>query len=271
MPSGYLVTLGNNALDPGDTISGGLISFTTSTTIGAGQWIWSGTYNGTTYTNTQEPGTYYQATNGNVYFVPQYGPVTTLTSSSVVTAPAFDAGNDIVEGTAGDDLIDSSYTAPDGDRVDSGSGTGPGGLNDIVYARSGNDTVNAGAGNDTIYGGAGNDTLNGGAGNDTIYGDSDPSAVSTSESLNWNAQGGDGTNIAAGFTQDTGEMNVSVAFTNTGNNNPTFQVETSDTLYKLGSEPMNTQSSAYLYGNGDGADFDNNDQFCRWQRWKLRG
>ena len=175
-------------------------------------------------------------------------------SNPDVTAgdPAFSfidyvSADNIVSGTAGNDTIDSAYTGdPEGDRIDNGFGTGTGGNGDVVYARGGNDTVNSGAGNDTVYGGAGNDTLNGGDGNDTIYGDSDPAAVATSEALRWNQQGGDGTNIAAGFTQDTGEMNVSVAFTNTGNNNPIYQVETSDTMYKLGSEPMNTRSSAYL-------------------------
>lgn len=183
----------------------------------------------------------------------------------------FVPSDNIVSGTAGNDTIDSSFTGdPEGDRIDSGFGTGPGGLgdvvdakagndtinsgagNDTVYAGSGNDTVDGGTGNDTIYGGRGNDTLNGGTGDDTIHGDADPKIVSTSEALRWSLQGTDGASIAAGFTQDTGEMNVQVAFASNGNNNPTYQVETTDTLYKLSGEPMNTQSSAYLYGNGDG-------------------
>ncbi len=271
MPTGYLVTLGNGSLDPNDQISGTPTVFTPSTTLGGGKWSYSGVNDkGKTVTNKVAKGTYYTATNGNVYFEPDKIP-NSVTTAKVDSAPAYTAGDGQVDGTAGDDVLDSSYADPQGDRIDSGTGTGPGNLNDIVvagagndtinsgmgddtvHAGSGNDTVDGGIGNDTLYGGRGNDNLNGGAGNDTIYGDSDPTVVSTSESLNWNAQGGDGTNIAAGFVQDTGAMNVSVAFTNSGNNNPLFRVETSDTLYKLASEPMNPQSSAFLYGNGDGA------------------
>ena len=166
------------------------------------------------------------------------------------------SADNVVSGTAGNDTIDSNYTGdPQGDRVDSGFGTGTNGNGDVIVAGRGNDTVNAGAGNDTVYGGAGADTLNGGAGNDTIYGDSGP-GYADAEALRWSAQGTDGANIASGFTQNTGAMNVTVGFTNLGNNNPTYQVETSDTLYSQysqGSEPMSPTSSAYLFGNGDAA------------------
>lgn len=80
----------------------------------------------------------------------------------------------IVEGTAGNDLIDYNYTGdPDGDRIDhSDAVLGARGSNDdIVYAYGGNDTVLAGEANDTVYGGAGNDSLNGGKGNDNLSGD----------------------------------------------------------------------------------------------------
>lgn len=176
MPSGYLVTLGNNALDAGDGISGGLTNFTTAQTIGGGQWSWSGTWNGQTFTNTQEPGTYYLATNGNVYFVPGFGPVDTLTSSTVISAPSFTLpGDGIVQGTGDAETIDASYQDNDGESISNGA--------DRILAGGGNDSVSAGGGNDTIEAGAGSDTVAGGDGNDLIYGDDQSATTGNAEVL----------------------------------------------------------------------------------------
>lgn len=97
----------------------------------------------------------------------------------------------IVEGTAGDDLIDTSYLGdPEGDRIDANDAILPGAApnDDYVLAGAGNDTVLAGQGNDQVFGedghdsvlglggddvidgGAGNDTLDGGGANDTVLG-----------------------------------------------------------------------------------------------------
>ncbi|MGB5559439.1 MAG: Hint domain-containing protein [Paracoccaceae bacterium] len=159
----------------------------------------------------------------------------------------------IVSGTSGDDTIDASYAGdPQGDMVDSGAGTGPSGNGDVINAGSGNDSVAAGNGNDTVTGGGGNDTIDGGAGADTIYGDTN-GATSTSEHLNWAGVDTDESSIAGGVTQNTGEMNVSVSFTNNGDNSPLYEVESTDTEYVGAGEPMSTTSGAYLYGNGLGA------------------
>ena len=162
MPTGYLVSLGgNNALNGGDTISGGTVTFTTQTSLGTGQWVWSGTAGGTTYTNTTEPGRYYLATDGNVYFVPDYGPVDTLTVSSVVTSPTFapimgTSGADTLTGTTGNDTIyggpSTGQTGTGNDSISGGNG------NDVIFAGDGNDTLQGGSGADTLYGGAGMDT-----------------------------------------------------------------------------------------------------------------
>lgn len=375
MPTGYLVSLGgNNALNSGDVISGGTVTFTTQTALGAGQWIWSGTAGGTTYTNTTEPGQYYLGTDGSVYFVPSYGPVDTLSSSSVVSSPTFapimgtsgnDAalsgtagndtiyggastsatgtGNDSISGAAGNDVIfagdgndtlqggagadtlyggagsdTASYSASgsavnvnlgtgaasggdatgdvlnsienvigsafndtltgssaanqifggagadsiaagDGDdtvdggdgndTIDAGAGNDSvtGGLgNDSILAGDGADTVSGGGGNDVIYGGGGADSLLGDAGNDTIYGGAPPVAA-TQEHVSWIGQGSNGTNLAGGFTQDTGGMNVSASFVNNGGNTA---VQTSNsTQYVAGGEPYSTTSGLYLTGN----------------------
>lgn len=117
-------------------------------------------------------------------------------------------GDGVVEGTAGNDLIDLNYTAdPEGDRIDRLDGTGFSGTtgdadfvsagagndtvisglaNDIVYGGSGNDQITTGQGNDwvdggteadSIDGGSGNDSLYGGAGDDTLFGGADSAAV----------------------------------------------------------------------------------------------
>jgi hypothetical protein len=79
MPRGYLVSLGDFVLDNDDGIGGGYTFFTTDTVLGNGTWEWSGTYFGTTYTDETEPGVYYLSTDGAVYFVPDYGRVSSIT------------------------------------------------------------------------------------------------------------------------------------------------------------------------------------------------
>lgn len=246
MPSGYLVTLADGSLDAGDVISGGLITFTTQLTIGAGNWVWSGTWGGGTYTNTQEPGVYYQGTDGNVYFVPDYGPVDTLTSSSVVSAPAFGTStpDGIVEGTGAGELIDNTFTDEDGESVTSGA--------DSIEAGGGDDTIEGFGGADTIIAGAGNDIVSGGGGADLIYGDNTTPATSVSEFLSWTGQGSDNQNVEDGFTQITGEMQVTGSFTSTGNNSPTFQLETSAAGYVAAGEAFDANSMLRLGGSGDG-------------------
>ncbi len=166
-----------------------------------------------------------------------------------VTGTVTTANDGDVDGTDGDDLIDLAYTDTDGDAINDGSST-PGTENDdTVRAGEGNDTVYSLAGDDTIYGGFGNDTLYGGDGNDVLYGmEGDP----ITESLNWSTAGSDGTDITGGFTQNTGEMDVSVSYINTGNNTPEFLVESSDTIYRAPGEAFDQNSSGYVYGDGDG-------------------
>ncbi len=133
------------------------------------------------------------------------------------------AGPDgIVQGTGGDDLIDTSYLGdPDGDRIDNSDGRGIEGTvgnDDLILAGAGHDTVNAGAGNDVIYGGSGNDQVSGGAGNDrahlgagddsfgtaaddagndTVYGDGGNDTISTGTG-NDAAYGGAGNDVLTG-------------------------------------------------------------------------
>ncbi len=162
-------------------------------------------------------------------------------------APVFPDG--IVDGTSGADTIDGSYTDIAGDGIDNGTGTGVGGNADEVYGLDGNDSISSGLEADTVQGGAGDDTIDGGAGDDLLSGDNG-GATSSTESLNWSAAGADEADISAGFTQDTGGMNVSVDFQVDGNF-ATFTVESTDTQYVPPGEPFSTTSSVALFGDGD--------------------
>ncbi|WP_326295436.1 Hint domain-containing protein [Mesobacterium hydrothermale] len=77
----------------------------------------------------------------------------------------------IVEGTAGDDVIDATYAGdPEGDMIDAGDNA-TGNDDDLVTAGTGNDSVVSGNGDDTVYAGDGDDTVLSGDGADSIYGD----------------------------------------------------------------------------------------------------
>lgn len=81
--------------------------------------------------------------------------------------------DNVVDGTVGGETIDASYVDAEGNRIDSGYGTGPGGMGDVVNAGSGDDSIDAGAGDDFVFGGLGSDTIIGGTGNDTLDGGTD--------------------------------------------------------------------------------------------------
>lgn len=98
-------------------------------------------------------------------------PVSAVSSKAQLVAMGIPVPDYVVDGTAGDDLIDAAYTGdPQGDRVDAGdSETGTDA--DVIKAGDGNDTVMAGAGADTVFGGSGNDLILGGGGDDSLMGD----------------------------------------------------------------------------------------------------
>jgi hypothetical protein len=102
-------------------------------------------------------------------------------------------GNDYIEGKNGDDYIEG------GDD------------DDVIYAGGGADEVYGG------NGGNGADYVEGGAGNDVIYGGGGTSGGTTTvrESFEWNKQPDFGNNADAnGFTQDTGNVNVTFSVLN---------------------------------------------------------
>ena len=250
MPVGYLVSLGDAILDPGDAVTGSFLTFETDTSLGAGSvTFFNVTYNGTFFTEAFGNGTFILGTDGNVYFDPDFDEtlLTSYSSAEVRTSPTFDGaiygttGDDAaLSGTANDDLI---YGGDDRDPT----GTG----NDTIDAGAGNDNVFGGDGSDSITGGAGSDTIDAGAGDDTVLGDGGGTPATVTEFLDWSEQGGDGTDLTNGFTQSTGRVDVTVSFSPDATNAPTFEVST-DAIYVDGGEPFDTTSSLALFGDGDG-------------------
>ncbi|WP_341863864.1 Hint domain-containing protein [Gymnodinialimonas sp. 57CJ19] len=116
-----------------------------------------------------------------------------------------------------------------------------------INGNGSDNNLNGTSGDDEITGFAGNDTISGGGGDDIIDGGA-PSLAPTPLDLNWNAQGGDGTNLAGGFTQNTGGINVGVSFTNDGGGT-TAQVET-DPTYVGSGESFNANSNLAIRGDG---------------------
>ncbi len=147
-----------------------------------------------------------------------------------------DTGSGVVEGDADNNDINLSYTGdPEGDQIDNGDASLPGqsGDQDIVNAGGGNDTVDSGAGDDEIFGGAGDDDLSGGAGNDLIFGDRDiTDNIPVREVFRWDAapdpDGDDGTpgiddqDSLGGFSQNTGNVDVTFSSTGAGSNATVF-------------------------------------------------
>jgi Ca2+-binding RTX toxin-like protein len=103
--------------------------------------------------------------------------LTLITGGLLAAAPAYAATRAAcpvratIYGTAGNDLI---VGTPGNDVICAGSGNdtiiGKGGA-DQIYGGPGNDGITTGAGADTIFGGSGADLIDAGAGDDLIFGD----------------------------------------------------------------------------------------------------
>ncbi|SPH21255.1 Bifunctional hemolysin/adenylate cyclase [Ascidiaceihabitans donghaensis] len=135
-------------------------------------------------------------------------------------------GDDTLHGGAGNDFLEGMN---DNDVVDGGTGNdqifGDAGEDTLVGA-SGDDTIEGGSGADQISGGADDDKIEGGTGNDTIYGDDGGVGADAKvrESFEWdkapdtNGGGGagidNGDELDSGFTQNTGNVDVTYFVTN---------------------------------------------------------
>lgn len=144
----------------------------------------------------------------------------------------------VIDGTGGDDRIDFAYSDAQGEEVD-GSALG----ND--------DSIDAGDGADTVYGGMGRDSIDGGSGNDILYGDYGDSAPV--ETMSWQEVSATDADVSAGFTQTTGDVDVTFSFRSDGDNNPLFEVDTDFTQYRAAGETFSTTHALFLMGDGDGA------------------
>ncbi|KCV83642.1 hemolysin-type calcium-binding repeat family protein [Actibacterium atlanticum] len=172
----------------------------------------------------------------------------------------------VVDGTAGDDLIDVAYTGdPEGDMIDNGDAILPGevGDDDIVDALGGDDTIIAGEGNDEVYAGSGADTIEGNDGDDIIYGDSNYGGAgagsATREVLEWDKAPNFGdNNDASGFTQNTGSVDVTFSIiTETGSAVSQFETDAQNVSgIDADGNPVNDNSSFYSETKGDGNDGD---------------
>lgn len=169
-------------------------------------------------------------------------------------------GNDTLAGGTGNDTLiggggaDTLFGGDGTDSITGGDGADSidGGINnDTIDAGTGADTVTGGTGDNSILGGGGGDSIDAGDGNDVIRGDYATPATATNEALRWNLAGADEASIANGFTQDTGLMDVRVGFLKTGLAS-TQTVETTDTVYIGGGEPMSATSNLNMTGTGTG-------------------
>jgi Ca2+-binding RTX toxin-like protein len=106
-----------------------------------------------------------------------HGVLGVFAAESLTSNVIFGAGIDVINGTAGEDLV---LTGAQNDTVRLGNG------DDILLAGLGNDTAEGGQGNDLMSGGSGDDTLSGNngsdvvvgnAGNDTLNGDNGDDAL----------------------------------------------------------------------------------------------
>ena len=150
-----------------------------------------------------------------------------------------DYDDGVIDGTSGDDSIDLAYGDAQGQSVDS--------------TELGNhNTVAAGDGNDTVHGGMGSDTIDGGSGNDLIYGDYG-GLDRPVETMSWEAVSPTDTDVSAGFTQNTGDVDVTFSFASDGDNLPLFEVDTDFPQYRASDETFSTTHALFLMGDGDGA------------------
>lgn len=174
-------------------------------------------------------------------------------------------GDGNVEGTAGNDNINSSYTGdPDGDRIDAGDATGFGGTTgngDYVTAGAGNDTVTAGLGNDIVFGGDGNDSVLGGYGADTVDGGNQNDTIDGG-SGNDSLEGGAGDDVISGgaaagaisYTPTYSEVTAATQNVTGAGGRPNFSVRTvssDNDLTNTGTNGTNGTVSGFRIGNAD--------------------
>ncbi len=171
------------------------------------------------------------------------------------------AGFDTIDGGTGNDTLfggsdmatitggdgdDQIFAASGGSSIDGGSGadTIQGSVvDDTINGGDGDDSIIANGGDDLVDGGSGDDAIDGGAGNDTI----DGGALPDRQALEWSEQGS-GTDIGTGFTQNTGDMDITVTYQKFGSDPNTDAVIRTNEQYVEGDEGINAFSGLLLEG-----------------------
>ena len=148
-------------------------------------------------------------------------------------------GNDLITGSAGDDIYDDEIGAPNGQGNDTFYGAGGndtlwmGNDDDLAFGGTGNDQLGGEAGNDTLHGDDGNDTVAGFTGNDVLYGGAGDDSV-TGDEANDTLYGGSGADSLYGGegddSLDTGSGN-DLAYGGDGNDTITGSASGTHTLY----------------------------------------
>ncbi|MDV7269902.1 Hint domain-containing protein [Thioclava sp. A2] len=120
----------------------------------------------------------------------------------------------------------------------------------VFNGTSGNNIISGTTGADSITGLAGNDSLSGGAGNDTLVGTGPVQPVELL--MNWSDQVASyatSSNIAGGFTQNTGGINVAVSYADLGLGTG-FTASSNTNGYVAAGEPFAPNSAGRLQGAG---------------------
>lgn len=175
------------------------------------------------------------------------------------------AGFDTIDGGTGNDTIyggsdmatitggdgdDQIFAASGGSSIDGGTGadTIQGSVvDDTIIGGAGGDSIIANGGDDLVDAGSGDDFVDGGDGNDTI----DGGALPDRQALEWSEQGS-GTDIGSGFTQNTGDMDITVSYQKYGSDPNTDATIRTNEQYVDGDEGINAFSGLLLEG-GDQA------------------
>lgn len=128
-------------------------------------------------------------------------------------------GNNVVFGSAGNDIIRGEASATGGDILQGGNGndrltagTGPaafsgGAGNDIITGGPGGDLVFGGAGGDVVRTDGGNDQVFGEAGNDSLTGDGQDDVIDGGAGNDYIAGGADNDILTGGAGRDTFQGN----------------------------------------------------------------
>lgn len=273
-----IISEDGNRNDPDDNQGGGTFTFTFDDTASVNRLTFLDIEEGATVRFFGENGKLIssvnvQATSDNGQIIQDFDVdgvarmEVTLNGSGAIDNLVFDdTGLDgVVEGSNDDDVIDAGFDGDvDGDRIDANDQIlpGEGRDDDIVDALGGDDRILSGNGDDEVFAGSGDDTVDGGAGDDVIFGDSNyagPGAGTTvRESFEWDLAGSNNGQNIGGFTQDTGNVNVTFSVQQSASADTEF-ASNNQNIANIDADgaPVddNSSLSSELSGNGASADY----------------